>query len=137
MARGSSCLSKDHRIPNGSKDDSNRQENQSSHKNMTVVMLLGLAQLPLTVIGITFLSGSTHRNKGKHSISKNESNTNEGALTADIQQCRVKGHQYAGDKESIGQDLDVYGRAIGEEALGPNHQKRDQHFNANANSVIS
>lgn len=99
-------------------------------------MLLGLAELALTVIGIALLFGATHRNEGQHSVSKNESDTNESALAADIQHSREKGHQYAGDEECVRQDLDVYSHAIREKALGPNHKKGDQHFNANTNTIF-
>ena len=88
-------------VPNNRKDNTNNKEDQACHKNITVVMLFGLTEFTRAVIGISLVSRSTHRDKGKHDISENEANADEGALAADIHHAREKRHQDAGDEESI------------------------------------
>lgn len=83
------------RIPDSRKDDSDKKENQSCHKDVAVAMLFGLAELARTVIGILFVPCSAHRDKGEHNISKNKSDTDERPLATDIHHARKERHQYA------------------------------------------
>ena len=127
----------EHYVPNNRKDNSNEKEDQSRYQNTTVIMLLCLAELALPIVGIALLLGSAHGDEGKDRISQNKSKTNKSTLAADIHHARKKRHQDTGDEEGIRKDLDIYRRAIREKALGPDHQKGDQHLNANTNTVIS
>ena len=104
-------------VPNNRKDDSNGKEEKSRYKNTAIALLFGIFELALTVIGISLLTRSAHGNKGKKRISKRKANTNQGALAADIQHAGKKRHQYAGNKESIGQYLNIYRYAFREKAF--------------------
>ena len=89
-------------IPNNGKDDSNEKEDQSGHEWIAIAALLGLLKLTGTVIGIDLMSCPTHGNKGKDNISEDKSDTNEGALAADIHHAREKRHQNTRDEECVG-----------------------------------
>ena len=104
-------------IPNNGKDDSNEKEDQSGHEWIAIAALLGFLKLTGTVIGIDLMSCSAHRNKGKDNISEDKSDTNEGALAADIHHAREKRHQNTRDEECVGQDLDIHRQAMGEKTL--------------------
>ena len=88
-------------IPNSRKDDSNGQEDKTRYQNTAVILLFGLAELTLAVIGISLVLCSAHRDKGKHGVPKYEANAYQRALAADIQHARKKRHQYAGNEERI------------------------------------
>ena len=127
----------EHYVPNNRKDNSNEKEDQSRYQNTTVIMLLCLAELALPIVGIALLLGSAHGDEGKDRISQNKSETNKSTLAADIHHAGEKCHHDAGDEESVRQDLNIDRCTLAEETLGPDHQKGDQHLNANTNTVIS
>ena len=104
-------------VPNNRKDDSNEEEDKSRYKNTVIITLFGLRKLACPVIGISLLLCSAHRDKGKHSVSKNKSNSDKRTLAADKQQAREKRHQNTGDEESVRQDLDIDRNAVCEKAL--------------------
>lgn len=88
-------------VPNSRKDDTNEKENKSRYKNMAVVALFGRTKLTLTVIGIFLVPCSSHRDKGKHNVSEDESDADQCTLAADVQHAREKRHQYARDEERV------------------------------------
>lgn len=104
-------------IPNNRKDDTNDKEEKSCYKNTVVVLLSGFAELSLPIVGVSLVLGSSHGNKGEHHISDYKSDTDERAFTADKQHTRHQRHQYTGDEERVGQDLNIYCNAIGEKAF--------------------
>ena len=61
--------------PNSRENDSNEKEEKSRYKNAAVILLFGLTELPLPIIGIELVSGSSHGNEGEHNVSENESDT--------------------------------------------------------------
>ena len=124
-------------VPNNRKDDSNEKEDKSCYQNTSVIMLFGFLDLAGPIIGIAFLPGSAHGDEGKDRISQNKSETNKSTLAADIHHAGEKCHHDAGDEESVRQDLNIDRCTLAEETLGPDHQKGDQHLNANTNTVIS
>ena len=75
-------------------------------------MLFGVFELTGAVIDVPFMPHSSHRNKGEHHISENEAKAYERTLTADIQHARQEGHEDAGHKERIGQDLQIHRRTV-------------------------
>ena len=123
-------------VPDGREDDSNDQEGKTCHKNTAVVTLLGLAQLTGAVINVELVAGPSHGDERQHDVSQNEADTNEGALATDEQHARDEGHQDTRDEEGVRQDLEIDRRAVGEKALGPDHQKRDHRLNANTNGIF-
>ena len=88
-------------VPNNRKDDSNEEEDKSRYKNTVIITLFGLRKLACPVIGISLLLCSAHRDKGKHDISENESDTYKRPLAADIHHARKERHQYTRDKERV------------------------------------
>ena len=124
-------------VPNNRKDDSNEKEDESSHKDVTVALLFDCTELTRTIIGILLMAHSAHRHERKRHVSEHETDTDQGALTADIHQARIKGHQNTSYKESIRQDLDIHRKAMGEKALRPDHKEGDDQLNANTNRIIS
>ena len=104
-------------IPNNRKNDSDAQEKQSRYKNTAVFVLFRLAELSRAVIGVKLVLGSSHRDKGKHHVSENESDSDERALSADEIHRRKERHQDARHEKRIRQDLQIYRRAFGEKAL--------------------
>ena len=88
--------------PNSRENDSNEKEEKSRYKNAAVILLFGLTELPLPIIGIELVSGSSHGKEGEHNVSENESDTYECTLTADVQHAREKRHQYARNEEGVG-----------------------------------
>lgn len=82
------------------------------------------------------MSGSSHGDKREHDVSENKANTNERALTADEKHSCKEGHQYTRNEKGICQNLEIHGRAVGEKALGPDHQKRNHRFNPEANGIF-
>lgn len=122
--------------PNNRQNDSNGQEEEPCHKNTAIILLFGLTELTRAVIGVAFVLGSTHGDKGEHDVSENESDTDEGAFAADEEQARKEGHQNTRNEEGICHDLEIDCRAIGEKALCPNHEKADQDLNSKTNSIF-
>ncbi len=88
-------------VPDNRKDDSDGKEDQSRYENTVITLLFVLAELTLAVIGISLVLCSAHREKGEHDVSKNESDTDQRALTTDVQHAGKKRHQYARDEERI------------------------------------
>ena len=88
-------------IPNNRKDDSNDKEEKTRYKNTAVILLFGIVQLTLAVIGISLVLCSAHRNKCEHGISDHEADTDQSSLATDIQHARKKRHQYTRNEESI------------------------------------
>ena len=99
-------------------------------------LLFGFAELARTVIGVFLVFHSAHRNEGEHNVSENESDPKERAFAADVQHAGKQRHQYAGNEESIREDLDVYRSPVREEALRPDHEEGDKHLDANTNRVF-
>ena len=122
--------------PNNRKDDSNEEEEKSRDKNAAVIPLFCLADLTRAVIGVELMSGSAHGDECEHDVSENEPDTDERTLSADEEHSRDECHQNARHKEGIRQDLEIDCRAIREKALGPDHEKTDQQFNAHADGIF-
>ena len=104
-------------IPNNGKDGSDGKKEKSCYKNTSVITFFGLTELALTVVGISLLPCSSHRDKGKYSISKDETDADECPLAADVQQTCKKRHQYACNEESIRENLKIYRRTMHEKTL--------------------
>ena len=100
------------RVPNNGKDDANDQEEKSRPKNTATILFLALTELTRTVIGIALVLCSAHGDKGENHVPENESNTYECTLAADVHQSRKQRHQYAGDEESVRENLDIYRQAV-------------------------
>ena len=124
-------------VPNHGQNDSDEKEDETSYENATVIVLFGFAKLPCPVVGVALLLCSSHGDKGQHHVSQNEADADKSALAADEQHAGKKRHQDARNEECVGQDLNIHRQAMGKEALGPNHQKGDQQFDAYTDSVIS
>lgn len=122
--------------PNSRENDSNEKEEKSRYKNAAVILLFGLTELPLPIIGIELVSGSSHGNEGEHNVSENESDTYECSFAADEEHSRKKSHQNTCDKERVCQDLEIDCHTIREKALRPNHEKSNQQFNTDTDSIF-
>ena len=103
--------------PNNGEDDSNGKEDQPRHEDVAIAALLCLLELTGPVVGIQLMLCSAHRDKSKHDISDNKSDTYERSLAADVHHTRKQRHQYAGDEEGIRQDLNIDRHTVGEKAL--------------------